>query len=70
MQEANQLKDKSFENLRVMALSGNEAALDEILRREDNEKDNAVALARYEVFIHERAFFSICCTRCAPTHLS
>ena len=57
------LKDKSVEILRVMALSGSEGALDELLRRKDNEKDDAVAQARYEVFMVERACIAASCTR-------
>eukprot|EP00798_Chlamydomonas_sp_ICE-L_P012218 gene12218-15348_t len=39
-------KEKTVEILRVMALTGNERALDELLLRKDNEKDDAVAQAR------------------------
>eukprot|EP00798_Chlamydomonas_sp_ICE-L_P013460 gene13460-19320_t len=38
-------KEKTVEILRVMALTGNERALDELLLRKDNEKDDAVAQA-------------------------
>jgi hypothetical protein len=46
-----------------MALTGNERALDELLLRKDNEKDDAVAQARYEVFMVERACITASCTR-------
>jgi len=52
--------------LRVLVLSGNEAALDEMLSRKDNEKEDAVKLAMYVVFIEERALLTRrCCGKCS-----
>jgi hypothetical protein len=52
------LKSKSMDILRVLALAGNEAALDEMLRRKDKEIEDAVKLARYVVFMEERALLT------------
>lgn len=60
------LKSKSMDILRVLALAGNEAALDEMLQRKDKEKDDAVKLARYVVFMEERALLTRrCCGKCS-----
>ena len=61
MQEMANVKEMSSAALRIAVLSGNEAALDEIIARaeqkKDKEKEDAVNAARYDAFMEERASF-------------
>lgn len=56
------VKGMSMAELRNAVLTGNETAFDEMIARMDEEKDEAVKKANYEVFMKERASFNNCLT--------